>query len=229
MNLDSDRYTKLMLLLLLCMTSVPSLAVEKDTGTAVLVGRAFSLTDVDSFKPIEYSRQSDDVIIGLRYGASTPVKIQIFGDGTVRGERIHSTSVRADNGVYAQVKVKHTFTAQLSGEHMQGMLKSMAGLFNLELATVKKELSESVNCWDYCPDVIIYDGPGITAELEINVLTYTLISGNIIENANKVIKWDKTDVFEAAAKFPQVYDLQELKGAIEELLDFCDCVPAHAN
>lgn len=150
-NLDSDRYTILMLLLLLCMTPVLSLAVEKDTGTAVLVGRAISLTDVDSFKPIEYSRQSDDVIIGLRYSASTPVKIQIFGDGTVRGERIHSTSVRADSGVYAQVKVKHTFTAQLSEEHMYGMLKSTASLFNFDLAKVKKELSESVNCWDYCP------------------------------------------------------------------------------
>ena len=92
-----------------------------------------------------------------------------------------------------------------------------------------KELSESVNCWSYCPDVIIYHALGITAELEINVLKYTLNSGNIIENANKIIKWDKTDVFYAAEKFPQVYYLQMLEYAIGNLLKFCNCVPAHAN
>ena len=180
MDLDSGHYTILTLLLLSCMTPVLSLAVEKDTGPADLVGRVISLTDVDSFKPIEYSRQSDDVIIGLRYGASTPVKIQIFGDGTVRGERIHSTSVRADSGVYAQVKVKHTFTAQLSEEHMHGMLKTMASLFNFDLGTVKKELSESVNCWSYCPDLIIYHecvSRQLLCPVRIDSLKITLLRG----------------------------------------------------
>lgn len=77
--------------------------------------------------------------------------------------------------------------------------------------------------------MIISDGPGITAKLEINVLKYTLNSGNIIENANKIIKWDKTNIFDAASKFPQVYSLQELKLVIEKLLDFCDCVLSHVK
>jgi Pyruvate/2-oxoacid:ferredoxin oxidoreductase delta subunit len=229
MNLDSGRYTILMLLMLSCMTPVLSFAVEEDTGLLIAVGRAISLIDVDSSKPIEYSRQDNDVIIDLRYTTHSPVEIRIFGDGTVRGERIHSTSVISANGVFSSAKVKHTFTTQLSEAIMNGMLKSLTGLFNFDLSAVKKELSESANCWRYCPDVIISHEPSITAKLEINVLQYKLYSGETMDNVSKIIKWDKTDVFDAASKFPQVYSLQELKRAIEGLLDFCDCLPSHAR
>jgi len=211
------------------MTPALSFAAEEDTGLVAVISRQVNITDVDSSKPIEYSRQSNDVIIGLRYDASSPVKIQIFGDGTVRGERIHSISVRADSGVYTLVNVKHTFTVQLSEELMHGLLKSMSSLLSFDLAAVQKELSESVDCWYYCPDLIISHELGITAELELNVLNHTLYSGEVIENANKTIKWDKTDIFDAASKFPQVYSLQELKRAIEKLLDLCDCVPSHVK
>lgn len=229
MNFDSGRYTTLMLLMLSCMTPVLSFAVEEDTGLLIAVGRAISLTDVDSSKPIEYSRQDNDVIIDLRYTANSPVTIRVFGDGTMRGERFHNTSVYSADGVFSSVKVKHTFTTQLSEATMNGVLSSLTGLFNFDLSAVKKELSKSANCWWYCPDVIISDGPGITAELEINVLKYTLYSGETMDNVNKTIKWDETDIFDAASKFPQVYSLQELKRAIEKLLDFCDCVPSHVK
>jgi len=222
MNLDSGRYTILMLLMLSCITPILTFAVE-DTGLLIAVGRAIGLTDVDTSKPIEYSRQSDDVIISLIYTTSSPVKIKIFGDGAVRGERINNTSVVSDNGVFSSVKVQHSFTAQLSEAAMKGMLKSLTGLFNFDLSAVKKELGDSVNCWEYCPGLIVSHERGITAELEINVLKYTLYSGKTIENLKKNIKWDKTDVFTTAAKFPQVYFLQELKGEIERLLEFCDC------
>ena len=90
-------------------------------------------------------------MIGLRYGASTPVKIQIFGDGTVRG-RIHSTSVRADSGVYAQVKVKHTFTAQLSEEHMHGILSQWQ---HFDLGTSAKVLIVGLPRFNYLPRVCL--------------------------------------------------------------------------
>jgi len=229
MNLDSGRYTILMLLLLSCMTPMLSFAEEEDAGLLITVGRAISLTDVDSSKPIEYSRQSDDVIIALRYYAYYPVEIRIFGDGTVRGERIHSTSVRSDNGVFTEVKVKHTFTTQLSEATMNGMLKSLKGLFSFDMSAVKKELGESVNCWEYCPGLVVSHGRGITAELEINVLKYTLRSGETMGSLSKTIQWDKTNIFDAASNFPQVYSLWDLKHGIEMLLDFCDCVPSRAK
>jgi len=229
MNLESGPYPLLLLILLSCIFPVSPCAKEDDAGLVVATGRPISLADVNSSMPIEYSRQSDKVIVDLRYVASSPVNIQIFGDGTVHGERTHSTSVRADNGIYKLVDVKHTFTAKLSEQLMHGMLNSMGSLLSFDPSVVQKELSESVDCWFYCPDAIISDGPGITTELKINILKYTLQSGETVENVNKIIKWDKTDVFETAAKFPQVYNLQELKGAIEVLLEFCDCVPEHVN
>ena len=225
MNLEPDRHMVLMLSFIICIAPILSIA-EDNSGLIIAVGKPISLTDVDISMPIEYSKQKDDVIIRLRYPLND-VHIQIFGDGTVRGERNHNATVPSTNGVFTTMQVKHTFTTQLSEVTMKQMLMSMTGLINFDLPAVKKELSESPNCWRYCTDLIISHKQGVTSELEINLLKYTLKSGDIVEGTNKSIKWDKTDIFEAAAKFPRNFSLQDLKGRIEEIMGFCDCLPSH--
>lgn len=228
MEITMKKYSgqQIILILLLFSCNFPCVCFAAEEGVVLsVVGRTVSSADIDTSRPIEYSRHSDDVIISLIYKKGSPVKILVFGDGAVRGEQMHTVSVVSTSGVYANVNVKHIFTAQLSESEMKGMLKSLASLFSFDLPKVKKELGESVNCWVYCPDVIVSDDAGTTTEMEINVLKYTQFSGETMRDIKKTVIWDKTDIFEAAARFPRVYALQQLKHEINDLLNFCKCMP----
>lgn len=221
-TMDKSCYKRIrVLVIFLWLYSCLCLAGERNDEPLVAVGGPVSLSDIDTSRPVGYSRRRDDVIISLVYRSTFPVEISIFGNGDVRGETTRAVSVVSKNGVFRQVNVKHVFTTHLSEDEMEGMLKSMAGLLNFDLALVKTELAESKDCWVYCPDVIVSDAPGTTAELRINVLNYTLYSGEVIKNIKKTIGWDKTDLLEAAKKFPHVYKLQVLGREVSKLLAFC--------
>ena len=218
MILNSRNY-KILLTLLTCMISGVTYAAEDDLLLEVF-GRPISHLDVDTSKPVEYSRHSDDVFISLTY---YNVQLKVYGDGAVRGERVVRTSY---SGMYG-VEMTHSFKGELSDSAMKHLAVSTAYLSRFELSEVKEKLESDANCWSYCTDIIMGHGLGVTAELDINFLKYELNNGEIVVNRTMNIKWDETDIFEAAVKFPHIHDVQSFKSVMGDLLQLCSCSLGH--